>query len=52
MEVKGRANRWAENERERVAAHGDGGRESVRWVLDPEKNPRTLVVIIHEEAVN
>jgi hypothetical protein len=30
MEVKGRANRWAENERERVAAHGDGGRESVR----------------------
>jgi hypothetical protein len=23
-----------------------------RWVLEPDRNPRILVVIIHEEAVN
>jgi hypothetical protein len=35
-----------------VAAHGGGGRENVRRVVDPNRNPWMLVVIIHEEAVN
>jgi hypothetical protein len=52
MEAEGGANRRAMNERERVAAHGSGGRENVHRVVDPDRNPWTLVVIIHEEAVN
>jgi hypothetical protein len=44
MEAEGGANRWAVNERERVAAQGGGGRENVRHVVDPNINPRTLVV--------
>jgi hypothetical protein len=31
---------------------GSGERENVRRVLDPNRNPRTLVVIIYEEAIN
>jgi hypothetical protein len=52
MEAEGLVDRWADNGRERVAAQGSGGRENVRRVVDPNRNPRTLVVIIHEEAVN
>jgi hypothetical protein len=52
IEAEGRANRWAVNKGERVAAQGGGGRENIRCVVDPDRNPRTLVVIIHEEAVN
>jgi hypothetical protein len=42
----------AEKRRERVAPRGGEERENVRQVLDPDRNPRTLVVIIHEEAIN
>jgi hypothetical protein len=52
MEGGGRTNQMRESERERVAARGGGEREKVRRVLDPDRNPRTLVVIIHEEAIN
>jgi hypothetical protein len=50
-----------EMEAGRLAAGGRGGAQSGRnnggegntcRVLDPNRNPRTLVVIIHEEAVN
>jgi hypothetical protein len=52
MEAEGCANRRAVNKEERVAAQGSGGRENVWRVVDPDRNPRTLVVIIHEEVVN
>jgi hypothetical protein len=52
MEAEGRANQTARMERERTESHGSGERENGRRVLDPDRNPRTLVVIIHEEAVN
>jgi hypothetical protein len=52
IEAEGRANQMAENEREKVVPLGGDERENVRRVLDPDRNPRTLVVIIHEEAVN
>jgi hypothetical protein len=49
----GRACKSTGGEREeRVAVLGWGGRENVCRVLDPNRTPRTLVVIIHEEAVN
>jgi hypothetical protein len=51
MEAEGRSNQIAVSERER-ASRGSGERESVRRVLDPDRNPRMLVVIIHEEVVN
>jgi hypothetical protein len=51
MEAEGRANQMAESKRER-ASRGNGERENVQRVLDPDRNSRTLVVIIHEEAVN
>jgi hypothetical protein len=52
MEVEGRANQTTRNERERAELRGSGERESGRRVLEPDRNPRTLLVIIHEEAVN
>jgi hypothetical protein len=52
MEVEGSANQRVEIERERVASRGGGESKNVRRVLDPNRNPQTLVVIIHEEAVN
>jgi hypothetical protein len=52
IEAEGRANQMAENKRERVASCGGEERESVCQVLDPDRNPRTIVVIIHKEAIN
>jgi hypothetical protein len=52
MEGGGRTNQMGESEKERVAARGGGEKENMRRVLDPDRNPRTLVVIIHEEAIN
>jgi hypothetical protein len=52
MEAEGRANQMAENRRERVAPRGGEERENVQRVLNPDRNPRTVVVIIHEEAIN
>ena len=52
IEAEGQANQMAENKTEKVAPHGGAKRENVCRVLDPDRNPRTLVVIIHEEAIN
>jgi hypothetical protein len=52
MEGGGWTNHIGKSERERVAARGGGERKNVRRVLEPDRNPRTLVVIIHEEAIN
>jgi hypothetical protein len=52
MDVEGRANQTTKNERERAESHGSGERESGRRVLDPDRNPRTSVVIIHEKTIN
>jgi hypothetical protein len=52
MEAEGCANQMAEFRRERGAPRGGEEGETVRQVLDPNRNPRMLVVIIHEEAIN
>jgi hypothetical protein len=52
MDARGHANQMGESDRERVAPRGGGERENVRQVLDPNRNPWTLLVIIHEEVVN
>jgi hypothetical protein len=52
MEAERRANQMAENRRERMAPRGGEERENVHRVLDPDRNPRTVVVIIHEEEIN
>jgi hypothetical protein len=52
MEVERRTNQRAYVKKDKVVPHGGGERENVHRVLDPNRNPRTLVVIIHKEAIN
>jgi hypothetical protein len=52
MEAEGQANQIEKTKKERVAPRGGGKRENVHQVLDLDRNPRMLVVTIHEEAIN
>ena len=53
MEAEGCVNQIAENKRERMVPRGGGERENVRRVLDPDRNPRTLVVLfMRKQSIN